>query len=162
MTDTTVLDAPVGAAPPPAKASRLPFSPRTMLAVGVALVVAVGGAIYIVSPKPSEATDAAYIQADSSVVAPKVRGLISEVLVAHNQVVHKGDPLIRIDPEEFDAHVAAASADLQKAQAAVLASQAALTSLGAEEALVGGDGLVEVVDRHTEVMDSPSCHCLRC
>ena len=51
-----------------------------MLAVGVALVVAVGGAIYIISPKPSEATDAAYIQADSSVVAPKVRGLISQVL----------------------------------------------------------------------------------
>ena len=50
MTDTTVLEAPVGAAPAPAKARQLPFSPRTMLAVGVALVVAVGGAIYIVSP----------------------------------------------------------------------------------------------------------------
>ena len=139
MTDTTVLDAPVGAAPPPAKASRLPFSPRTMLAVGVALVVAVGGAIYIVSPKPSEATDAAYIQADSSVVAPKVRGLISEVLGAHNQVVHKGDPLIRIDPEEFDARVASANADLLNAQAGVESARAALVSQGTEEQLAAAN-----------------------
>jgi membrane fusion protein (multidrug efflux system) len=62
-------------------------------------------------------------------VAPKVRGLIAGVLVAHNQAVKKGDPLVRIDSEEFDARVASAEADLQDAEAGLLAARASLTSL---------------------------------
>lgn len=113
----------------------LPFSPRTLLAVAAAVAVATGGAWYIVSPKATESTDAAYVQADSSVIAPKVRGLVSEVLVAHNQSVHKGDPLVRIDAEEFDARAASAAADVQTADAGVAAARAALVSLDAEERL---------------------------
>jgi len=89
-----------------------------------------------IAPPPAATTaakDAAYVQADSSVVAPKVRGLISDVLVRHNQTVRKGDPLVRIDPEEFDARVGSASADLLNAQASVQSAQAALVSLDAEE-----------------------------
>ncbi len=71
------------------------------------------GALYIASPKATVTTDAAYVQADSAVVAPKVRGLVAQVLVAHDQAVSRGDPLVRIDPEEFDARVASAAADLQ-------------------------------------------------
>jgi len=145
MTDATlddaalrdaVVDIPAKTKP---KARALPFSNRTLLAVGVAVAVAVGGAAYIVSPKPSETTDAAYVQADSSVVAPKVRGLVAEVLVRHNQAVRKGDPLIRIDPEEFDARVASAQAELLNAQAAVAAARAAIVSLHAEEALAASN-----------------------
>ncbi len=121
------------------KPRRLPFSARTLLAVGVALAVAVGGATYIVMPKATEATDAAYVQADSSVVAPKVRGLVAEVLVRHNQPVRRGDPLVRIDPEEFDARVASATADLQNARAAVAAAKAAIVSLNAEEDLAASN-----------------------
>lgn len=140
MTDTTLDRA--GAADtvtPAAKKSALPFSPKTLLAVGAAVVVAGAGALYIVSPKPSESTDAAYVQADSSVIAPKVRGLVAEVLVAHNQPVHKGDPLVRIDPEEFDARVASAQADVQTAEAGVAAARAALVSLDAEEKLAASN-----------------------
>ncbi len=141
MTDTVLREPAVGvAAPAPAATRRgMPFSRRTTLAVGAALVVAVGGALYILAPKGAESTDAAYVQADSSVVAPKVRGLVSDVLVAHNQQVRKGDPLIRIDPEEFDAKVASAQADLLNAQAGVEAARAALVSLDAEEALAGSN-----------------------
>jgi membrane fusion protein (multidrug efflux system) len=145
MTDTT-LQAPriaipeVGAPAAVAAAkSRLPFSKKTLFAVSAAVVVAAGGGLYILSPKASVSTDAAYVQADSSVVAPKVRGLVSDVLVRHNQAVKKGDPLIRIDPEEFDARVAAASADLQNAQASVQSAQAALISLDAEERLAASN-----------------------
>ncbi len=117
--------------------SRLPFRPRTALAVGAAVAVAVGGTVWIVSPKASVSTDAAYVQADRSVVAPKVRGLVAEVLVAHNQPVRRGDPLVRIDPEEFDARVASARADLGNAEAGVEQAKAALVSLDAEERLAG-------------------------
>ncbi len=94
-----------------------------------------GGGAYILSAKPAVSTDDAYLQADSTTVAPKVRGLVSEVLVRDNQAVRAGQPLIRIDAEEFDARAASAAADLQDAQAKLAGARAALTSLDAEEAL---------------------------
>jgi len=114
---------------------RVSPSRRKLLVTTAAVVVAIGGALYIASPKRSVSTDNAYLQADSSIVAPKVRGLVAAILVQHNQRVHRGDPLIRIDAEEFDARVASALATLQNAQASVQAAQAALVALDAEEQL---------------------------
>jgi len=142
MTETTLDGAPVagaGLTSAPSRGRTLPFSTRTTLAVGAALVLALGGAGVIAMPKGSETTDAAYVQADSSVVAPKVRGLVADVLVAHDQAVKRGDPLVRIDPEEFDAKAASAQADLQNAQANVQAANAALISLNAEQALAAAN-----------------------
>ncbi|HEX4196714.1 MAG TPA: HlyD family secretion protein [Caulobacteraceae bacterium] len=130
---TATLHEVVAPAPPPR--ARAPFSRRTAVVVAAAVAVAVAGAAFIAWPKGAVSTDAAYIQADSSTVAPKVRGLIAAVLVEHDQRVHRGDPLVQIDPEEFDARVASAAADLQNAEAAVDAARAALVSQGAEEAL---------------------------
>jgi len=146
MTDATLQSPRVAApeiAPPPAATTaakaKAPVSRKALFAVGAAVVIAAAGAIYIAAPKSSVSTDAAYVQADSSVVAPKVRGLISDVLVRHNQTVRKGDPLVRIDPEEFDARVGSASADLLNAQASVQSAQAALVSLDAEEKLAASN-----------------------
>jgi len=118
---------------------RFAVSRKAVVAVGAAVLVGVLGALYIASPKSTVSTDNAYVQADSSVVAPKVRGLVAEVLVQHNQIVKHGDPLVRIDPEEFDARVASATADLQNAQATVAAAQAALVALEAEEQLAASN-----------------------
>jgi membrane fusion protein (multidrug efflux system) len=139
MTATVVRDVSIEAPTAVAPERKAPFSRRTLLAVSAAVILAAGGAAYIIAPKGAETTDAAYIQADSSVVAPKVRGLVAEVLVAHNQRVRRGDPLIRIDPEEFDAKVASANADLQNAKATVASAQAALVSLAAEEQLAASN-----------------------
>jgi membrane fusion protein (multidrug efflux system) len=68
-------------------------------------------------------------------VAPKVRGLVAEVLVRDNQPVKAGDPLVRIDAEEFDARVASARAELADAEASVASAAAALVSLAAEQRL---------------------------
>jgi len=121
------------------KAPRKPLWRRPIVAVGTAALLAALGVAYILMPKSSVSTDAAYLQADSSVVAPKVRGLVADVLVKHNQAVKQGDPLVRIDAEEFDARVAAAAADLQNAHATVEAAQAALISLDAEEQLAAAN-----------------------
>jgi membrane fusion protein (multidrug efflux system) len=130
------LEAPAPADPKPvAGRAKAPFARRTTVAVAAALILAAGGAAYIALPKDSVSTDAAYLAADSAAVAPRVRGLVAEVLVRHNQAVRRGDPLARIDPEEFDARVAAAAADLANAQAAVMAARAALVSQDAEERL---------------------------
>ena len=120
-------------------APRAPWSRRPVFVASVALVIAVAGALWIGAPKRSVSTDNAYLQADSSVVAPKVRGLVAEVLVKHDQHVHRGDPLVRIDAEEFDARVASAAAELQNALSGVAAANAALVALDAEERLAASN-----------------------
>ena len=81
-----------------AKVKRPPrISARTFLTVGGAILLIAAGAVYIASPKSTASTDDAYLHADSTVVAPKVRGLVSAILVVDNQTVKAGDPLVRID-----------------------------------------------------------------
>jgi membrane fusion protein (multidrug efflux system) len=131
---TAALAPPEAAAP--ARVKRSPrISARTFLMVGGAAALIVAGCFYIAMPKATASTDDAYLHADNTVVAPKVRGLVAAILVLDNQTVKAGDPLVRIDPEEFDARVASGEADLQNAQATVQAARAALTSLTAEETL---------------------------
>jgi membrane fusion protein (multidrug efflux system) len=132
------------AAAPPSEApteapKKAPFSKRTLIAVGAALAVAAAGAGWIAVPKATVATDDAYLQADTSTVAPKVRGLVAEVLVAHNQPVRRGQPLVRIDSEEFDARRQSAAAELQNAEAAVLSAKASFTQLDAQERLAAAN-----------------------
>ncbi len=108
-------------------------SRKALVAVAAAAIAAALGAWWIALPKRSVSTDNAYLQADVSQVAPKVAGLVADVLVQHNQRVVRGQPLLRIDPEEFDARVASAQANLRNAQAAAQAARAALASQDADE-----------------------------
>lgn len=112
---------------------------RSLIVGAAALLAALAGTGYIVMPTSTQTTDNAYIGADATTVAPKVRGLVATVLVQDNQAVRAGDPLVRIDAEEFDARVAAASADRADAEAGVAAAQAALVSLDAEERLAASN-----------------------
>ncbi|MBO9602702.1 MAG: HlyD family secretion protein [Novosphingobium sp.] len=128
-------ESPSPEAPPPAR-RRIP---RAALAGGVAVVVALGGIAWITASPSSVSTDDAYVAADTTSVAPKVRGLVDAVLVRDNQQVRRGDPLVRIDAEEFDARVAAAEADLADAEAGVADARAALVSLGAEQRLASAN-----------------------
>ncbi len=123
------------AAPKRAPAARFLRSRRGLVAVTLALLLAAAGVALVLAPAASESTDDAYIGADATTVAPKVRGLVAAVLVRDNQTVHAGDVLVRIDPEEFDARVASARADFADAQAGVASARAALVSLDAEERL---------------------------
>jgi membrane fusion protein (multidrug efflux system) len=133
MTAAILTDAPAKARGGP------PFSRRTAVTVAAAIAIAAAGGLYLTSPKAVVSTDAAYIQADSSTIAPKVRGLVAEVLVQHNQAVKRGDPLVRIESEEFDARVASAAADLQQARATVEAAKAAFVALDAEQRLAASN-----------------------
>ncbi|HEX7858283.1 MAG TPA: HlyD family secretion protein [Sphingobium sp.] len=123
---------------PEEPAPRRRFS-RSVLVSGLAVVVALGGALWITAAPSTESTDDAYVAADTTSVAPKVRGLVAEVLVRDNQAVRRGQPLVRIDPEEFDARAASAQADLSDADANVATGRAALTSLDAEQSLAAAN-----------------------
>ncbi|WP_049623277.1 HlyD family secretion protein [Frateuria defendens] len=67
----------------------------------------------------SETTDDAYVNADFTVVAPRVAGQVSALDVEDNQVVHKGQLLAQIDDRDYRAAVASAEADVAMARAAI-------------------------------------------
>ncbi|MBC3940614.1 HlyD family secretion protein [Sphingomonas albertensis] len=118
------------------KSRRLPVpTARTAIACLIAIAIAIAGALWITSAPSSETTDDAYVAADATSLAPKVRGLVAAVLVRDNQTVKAGDALVRIDPEEFTAKVEAAKASLANAVAGLAAARAGLVSLDAEQTL---------------------------
>jgi len=112
---------------------RLP--PRGLLVLGAALVIGAGGVLYLRAAKGAVSTDNAYVKSDATLVAPRVRGHVAELLVAENQPVVAGQVLIRLDPEEYAARVAGARGDLALADANIASAQAALSHLESETAL---------------------------
>ena len=110
--------------------------PRKAWTMGlIALLVAAAGIWWLTAPRTAESTDNAYLQADSSTVAPKVGGLVAAVLVRDNQAVQAGDPLVRIDAEDYDARLQSAVAAVADADAQVATARATLASLRAEQKL---------------------------
>ena len=75
-----------------------------------------------------ESTDDAYVGGDTTVIGAKVPGFIQAVAVTDNQLVHRGDLLVKIDDRDYRAALA-------KAEAAVNAQQAALGNLDAQKRL---------------------------
>lgn len=102
--------------------------PRGLLVAGVAAVVAVGGVIWLTASPDAETTDNAYVAADTTTIAPRIRGFVAKVLVRDNQPVKAGDPLVIIEGQEFGARLDAARAELAQAEANVTAARAALAS----------------------------------
>jgi membrane fusion protein, multidrug efflux system len=112
-------------------ANRKRLSPRHALwAVGVLLCVALGTWVvrYWTVGRFIESTDDAYVQADSTTVAPKVSGYIKQVLVEDNQPVKAGQVLARIDDRDLQTALREANANLAAATAAVANLAARLTA----------------------------------
>jgi membrane fusion protein (multidrug efflux system) len=77
-------------------------------------------------------TDDAYVTGHLHTVSAQIDGQVSEVLVQDNQLVHTGDVLLRLDPQQFQialekarAAVAQATAQQQQLMAAALQADAA-------------------------------------
>ena len=92
--------------------------------IGLAVVVGLYGAHWWTSGRFIQDTDDAYVGGDITVIGSKVPGYIQRIEVTDNQVVHKGDLLVKIDDRDYKAAVA-------KADAAVAAQEAALHNLDA-------------------------------
>ncbi|RFB79474.1 HlyD family secretion protein [Methylovirgula sp. 4M-Z18] len=71
-------------------------------------------------------TDDAYVQADTTTIAPKVPGYIAQVLVGDNEPVKAGAVLARIDDRDYKVALQQAEADVAAAKAAIASKQAAL------------------------------------
>jgi len=97
-------------------------SPLKIIRVA-ALVVAVGvGALAcssLLGRSNIESTNDAYVEADFTLVAPRIAGQISDVSVDDNQSVKAGQLLVRIDDRDFKAALMSAEADVAAAKASV-------------------------------------------
>ena len=128
------------AAPPVQGAATVPggalvFHLRRLL-IPVACIAVVGAALVFANLRwdawaagaPMQATDDAYIHADVSVMSARVGGNVLAVAVHDYESVKAGDPLVEIDPADYQAEVEAA-------EAAVAGARAALANLKNQEAL---------------------------
>ncbi|RJS91155.1 HlyD family secretion protein [Salinisphaera sp. Q1T1-3] len=93
----------------------------------VALIVVVFVAVVLwrtFVPSANVWTNDAQIEAHYTTISPRVQGQIATVLVNDNEPVHKGQPLVKIDPRDYQTAVAAAKASLATAQASLAETRA--------------------------------------
>jgi len=96
---------------------------RLLLLAGPLLVLSIAGFFYLTSGR-YVGTDNAYVKADKVAISPQVEGAISELDVAENQAVNKGQVLFRIDPAPFRIALQRAGAQLDNVRAELLALKA--------------------------------------
>jgi membrane fusion protein (multidrug efflux system) len=70
-----------------------------------------------------ETTDNAYIKSDITPISTKVSGYVAQVLVYDNQIVSKGDPLVRIEDHEFNLRLERGKNKLAERRAALLVAE---------------------------------------
>ena len=80
-----------------------------------ALLIWAGGAV--ARGFSHESTDDAFLAADIVSVSPKVSGQVTQVFVVDNQMVKAGDPLVQIDPRDFETATSQKKAALEAANA---------------------------------------------
>ncbi len=69
--------------------------------------------------KVDQVTDDAYVRGDLTPLSTKVAGIVRTVLVSDYQQVHKGELLVELQDDDYQAQVAQASAAVEAAKAAI-------------------------------------------
>ena len=106
-------------------------SPRFKLAaVIIVLALIAGGLVFWLNARQFEDTDDAFIDTHIVHVAPQIAGQVTAVAVRDNQLVHRGDIIAELNPEDAAARLAQVQA--QGVQAETQYQQALATESGAE------------------------------
>lgn len=85
--------------------------------IAMILVLLAAGAGYLWWSHGQESTDDAFVDGHVHPVAARIPGTVVHVLVDENQVVEEGQPLVLLDPTDYEVAVAQARADLTTAEA---------------------------------------------
>lgn len=115
-----------------------PHRGRILLGAAAALAL-IFGAHWLVIGRFEVKTDNAFIRADITHVATKVRGYVKQVHVEDNQQVEAGDLLVTLYADDFEAALAEARAALAQAEAAAIQSDATIASRRAAVETARGD-----------------------
>ncbi|ACC74089.1 HlyD family secretion protein [Paraburkholderia phymatum] len=99
--------------------TRIPTKLIRVAVIVVVLGVAAWGCTKLLANPDTESTNDAYVVADFTLVAPRISGQISQVLVEDNQQVKAGQLMVRLDDRDLQAALLSARADVAAAKAAV-------------------------------------------
>jgi membrane fusion protein (multidrug efflux system) len=106
------------------KRQRSAARPWVRLGMVVVLVGLVGGGLYYwYSTRNEESTDDAYTDGRAVPIAPHVNGYVISLDINDNQFVHKGDPLLHIDPRDYQAALENAQGQLASARGQLAGAQ---------------------------------------
>ncbi len=89
---------------------------KITIAIVVASLLIIGGGVYYFLTKGHVSTDDAFIDGHIFSVTPRVAGYVISVDVDDNQEVKEGDPLVSLDPTEYEVAVAEARANLAESK----------------------------------------------
>ncbi len=105
---------------------------RALASAAAALAVAATIGYWAIALRGFESTDDAFVEGHMVFLSPRVGGQVVAVLVDENQRVRAGDPLVRLDPADFETRVARARADLDAAHNRMAQAHAAADAAGAQ------------------------------
>jgi membrane fusion protein, multidrug efflux system len=88
---------------------------KTLVLIVIILLVASGLGYYWWS-RGRVTTDDAYVDGHIFSITPRIVGYVTKVFVTDNQKVHKGDPLLGLDPAEYEVALAEARANLAETE----------------------------------------------
>jgi membrane fusion protein (multidrug efflux system) len=124
------------------------------------LIVAAGVGIYFwLQSREFESTDDAEVEAHLNAISSRVDGSITRVYVDDNQFVKKGDPLVDLDPRDFQVTVDQARAQVAQARSQVTAQQpnvpitqieSSTNITGAEADVANAEAAIGVSERDRE------------
>lgn len=86
-------------------------------------IAAVAGTLYWMHIRQFETTDDAEVDGHLNAISPRVEGTIIKVYVDDNQVVKAGDPLVDLDPRDYQVALDQTLAQLAQAKTMVSAQQ---------------------------------------
>lgn len=119
-----------GTVPPPSAAPPLAKPPVTSgrrraftIFFIILLVIGAGGFLYWLHARDFESTDDAEVGAHLNPISARIDGTVTRVYVDDNQVVRAGDPLVELDPRDFQVALDQAVAQLAQARSMVIAQQ---------------------------------------
>jgi membrane fusion protein (multidrug efflux system) len=104
---------------------------KLVLLIFLGLSLLLWGGWYLAS-RGKVSTDDAYVDGRVYTITPRVPGYVVEVLVEDNQRVKAGDPLVKLDPVEYEVALAEARASLASLQEDATAAEQALALAQAE------------------------------
>jgi membrane fusion protein (multidrug efflux system) len=107
--------------PPPRKKKR-----TTQIYGGIVILVLLAIAVfyYFRFIAPYEDTDDAFIDGYVTLISPRVAGPVTHLYITDNEWVKEGDILVQIDPNDYEAALAQAKADLAAAESRLSSAKA--------------------------------------
>ncbi len=122
---------------------------KTSLRIGLVLVLLLfmaGGVYYWLHLRTFVSTDDAYVYGYTGVISAQVPGRVAQVVVDDNQFVKPGQPLVSLEPQDYEAALAQAEGnlgrlrqDLEQAYVKVSTGRAKLAEAEANFKLAGTD-----------------------